>query len=191
MAARMKISCRPRLLVLCLLVLAGGAAQAGSYNLVISKSERLLQVREGDKVIKAYHIAFGKGGKGAKREMGDNKTPVGIYHIIGFKPDSKFYYFMQLDYPNLIDAWHGYMDRLISARQFKAFAVAYRFGEAPPQDTMLGGYIGIHGIGEVTRKKLEIHSVFNWTDGCIAMKNREIHDLRRFVTLGTRVTITE
>lgn len=191
MASRVKISCRTHLLVLCLLILAGGAAQAGSYSLVISKSERLLKVREGDKTVKAYHIAFGKGGKGAKREMGDNKTPVGIYHIISFKRDSKFYYFMQLDYPNLIDAWHGYMDRLISASQFNEIAVAYHDGGLPPQDTMLGGYIGIHGIGKVTPKKLEIHSVFNWTDGCIAMKNREIHELRRFVTLGTRVTITE
>lgn len=176
--------------VLCLLVLSAGTVRAAQYDLEVSKSERLLKVKQGDKVIKIYHIAFGRGGKGGKREMGDNKTPQGSYRIVNFKPDSKFYFFMQLNYPNLTDAWHGYKDRLISAGEFKQIASAYRYGEVPPQDTMLGGYIGIHGIGEVSRKKLDIHSRFNWTEGCIALKNEEIRDLRRYVSIGTRVFIT-
>jgi murein L,D-transpeptidase YafK len=177
--------------VLCLLILSAGTARAVQYDLEVSKSERVLKVKQGDKVIKVYHIAFGRGGKGNKHEMGDNKTPVGSYRIINFKPDSKFYYFMQLNYPNLTDAWHGYKDRLITAREFKLIASAYRYGDVPPQDTMLGGYIGIHGLGKVSQEQLDIHSRFNWTEGCIAMKNEEIRDLRRFVSIGTRVFISD
>lgn len=177
--------------LIALLLTAAVPAAAGTYDLVISKSNREMKVMQGDRVVKIYHIAFGKGGKGDKREMGDNKTPDGSYRIVSFKPDSKFYYFMQLDYPNLVDAAHGYRDRLISARQFREIATAYHDGAVPPQDTMLGGYIGIHGIGDVTGRKLKIHSAFNWTDGCIALKNEEIRDLRRYVSLGTRVIINE
>lgn len=175
--------------VLGLLVLFAGAVRAAHYDLEVSKSERVLRVKQGDKIIKIYHISFGRGGKGSKREMGDNKTPQGSYRIIGFKSDSKFYYFMQLNYPNLIDAWHGYKDRLISAREFKLIASAYRYGDVPPQNTMLGGYIGIHGLGTVNKEQLDIHSRFNWTEGCIAMRNEEIRDLRSYVSIGTRVFI--
>lgn len=178
------------LLLICLFLVSATVA-ADPFDLEISKSARVLKVKKGDKVIRLYHIAFGKGGKGGKREMGDNKTPVGSYRIINFKSDSRFFYFMQLNYPNLVDAWHGYKDRLISAREFKEIAEAYHDGDAPPQNTMLGGYIGIHGIGEVTRKKLDIHSAFNWTDGCIALKNEEVNELRRYVSIGTRVVISE
>jgi murein L,D-transpeptidase YafK len=187
---QMKTRYTIRFTVLSLLILSVGAVQAAQYNLEISKSEGVLKVKQGDKIIKVYHIAFGRGGKGSKREVGDNKTPQGSYRIVGFKPDSKFYYFMQLNYPNLIDAWHGYKDRLISAREFKLIASAYRYGGVPPQDTMLGGYIGIHGLGMVSKEQLDIHSHFNWTEGCIAMKNEEIRDLRRYVSIGTRVFIT-
>ena len=185
MKMRLAIPCT----VLCVLMLAAGTVRAAQYDLEVSKSERLLKVKQGDRTIKTYHIAFGRGGKGSKREMGDNKTPQGIYRIVSFKADSKFFYFMQLDYPNLTDAWHGYKDRLISAQDFLRIATAYRDGALPPQNTMLGGYIGIHGIGEMTRRKLAIHTRFNWTEGCIAMRNEEIRDLRHYVSIGTRVII--
>lgn len=190
MLSRIKTRCGYCLLLACLF-LVSATVTADPFDLEISKSDRILKVKKGDQVIKLYHIAFGKGGKGSKREVGDNKTPVGSYRILGFKSDSKFYYFMQLNYPNLVDAWHGYKERLISAREFKKIAVAYHDGDMPPQNTMLGGYIGIHGIGDITRKKLHIHSAFNWTDGCIALKNDEINELRRYVSIGTRVVISE
>ncbi|HSR62402.1 MAG TPA: L,D-transpeptidase [Gammaproteobacteria bacterium] len=161
------------------------------YKLVISKSEQQLSVVMNDKVIKEYRIAFGKGGKGTKRRLGDKKTPVGVYKIIDFKDDSRFHYFMQLDYPNLLDAWYGYKNSVISAREFKAIANAFRTKKKPPQDTKLGGYIGIHGLGETNDQKLMIHNDFNWTQGCIAITNEQINDLRQYVTIGTQVIIEE
>jgi len=161
------------------------------YALEVSKSRNELLIKDGDAIIKRYHAAFGRGGMGTKRRRGDDITPVGAYRIMEFKADSPFHFFMLLDYPNLVDGWHGYRNRTIDASQFKAIATAYRAGVAPPQNTELGGYIGIHGIGEISPKKLDIHRNQNWTRGCIALRNEEVNELRAYVTRGTRVIIRE
>ena len=59
------------------------------------------------------------------------------------------------------------------------------------QNTPLGGAIGIHGIGEITEEKLEIHRTINWTKGCIALTNDEIDDLLHYIGVGTKVVINE
>ncbi len=59
---------------------------------------------------------------------------------------------MQLDYPNLNDAWYGYKNKIIDSAEFKKIANAYKQRRIPPQDTELGGFIGIHGIGNTTEK---------------------------------------
>jgi len=161
------------------------------YALLIFKSEQRLNVVKGERTVKQYRIAYGKGGKGTKREIGDKKTPVGVYKIVDFKNDSRFHYFMHLDYPNLLDAWYGYKNRIISANEFKRIAHAVKYREKPPQDTRLGGYIGIHGLGNTTESKLRIHDEINWTEGCIALTNEQIDDLKKYVTIGTKVVIRE
>ena len=96
---------------------------------------------------------------------------------------------MQINYPNLLDAWHGYRNGLISASEFRTIAQAYKNTKMPPQNTALGGYIGIHGLGETNVEKLRIHATQNWTEGCIALKNQEIDELRHYVSIGTPVSI--
>ncbi len=166
-------------------------AKDDAYDIVISKSKQELSIINGNKTIKNYRIAYGKGGNGTKRLLGDKKTPVGVYKIVDFKGDSKFYYFMHIDYPNLLDAWYGYKNKVISAEEFKDIANAYKTKQTPPQDTPLGGYIGIHGLGEMTEQKLLIHNGHNWTEGCIALTNEQINDLRKYVDIGTKVVIKE
>ncbi|MDZ7736419.1 MAG: L,D-transpeptidase [Gammaproteobacteria bacterium] len=62
----------------------------------------------------------------------------------------------------------------------------------PPQNTALGGYIGIHGIGEVNDEKIMTFTQGqNWTAGCIALTNEQISELRQFVSIGTRIVIRE
>jgi murein L,D-transpeptidase YafK len=164
-------------------------ALEGNYLIVITKSTRELVVMQEDRVIKKYMIAYGKGHGLTKRQIGDYNTPTGSYRIVKFKPDSKFFFFMQLDYPNLLDAWYGYKDNIISSTDFRDIAAAFKNHQAPPQDTRLGGYIGIHGLGEVNADALKIHQTGNWTDGCIALKNEEINELRRYVSIGTSIII--
>ncbi len=178
-------------LLVFLLLLLGPLVQASEYQILISKKNKELVVEKSGEIVKKFHIASGKGGKGTKRRQGDSKTPLGVYRISKFKESSRFHYFIQLDYPNLIDAWYGYKNKTIDAKDFKRIASAYKKREAPPQDTELGGFIGIHGLGVENDEKLTIHEEINWTEGCIALTNAEINDLRKFVDVGTAVIIKE
>ena len=162
-----------------------------AYSLEVSKSSQELVVKNGDQIIKRFNISVGRGGDGTKRKIGDNKTPIGTYKIVDFNEDSRFHFFMLINYPNQRDAWHGYIDNLINARQYKQIVTATQNNILPPQNTELGGYIGLHGIGEVTEDKLSIHNKGNWTEGCIALTNEEISELRKYVTIGTSIEIKE
>ena len=175
----------------CILQSSYSLAQDDSVDIHIDKTNQVLTVQRGDTVIKSYRVATGKGGHGTKRIIGDKKTPIGVYKIIDFKDDSKFHYFMQLDYPNLLDAWYGYKNKVISASEFKKISMAYKNDGKPPQDTRLGGYIGIHGIGVENTQKLQIHEDINWTDGCIALTNEQVNELKKYVGIGTKVIIKE
>ena len=174
-----------------LIVFCQGAAAAAPYTIEISKSDRILVVKQNEKTIKQYNIAHGRGGKGTKIRSGDKKTPTGTYRAIDFKTNSKFHFFIQLNYPNPLDAWRGYRNEVISGAEFKQIIQAYKRKSLPPQSTGLGGYIGIHGIGRMTDEKNRIHEAHNWTEGCIAVKNEEINELKRYITLGTKVVIRE
>ena len=164
---------------------------AEGYQVIVHKNNKELILKKSNDIVKKYHIATGKGGKGTKRERGDSKTPLGVYRISKLNKSNRFYYFIQLDYPNLIDAWYGFKNEVIDGGDFKRIDNAYKKREFPPQDTNLGGQIGIHGIGKTTKKKLAIHEDLNWTDGCIALTNNDIKDLMKYIKVGTTVVITE
>ncbi|MGD9601470.1 MAG: murein L,D-transpeptidase family protein [Gammaproteobacteria bacterium] len=165
--------------------------RADIYSLEILKSKRQLLVKQGSRVARRYTAAVGSGGLGDKRIRGDHKTPVGVYYITGFNDESSFDLFMRLNYPSLKDGFFGLKRALISRSEFDRIVDAQRQDALPPQDTPLGGAIGIHGIGEETADRLEIHRLLDWTQGCIALTNREIRELRGFVDIGTKVVIRE
>lgn len=198
MIKRMKLSLPQSSRIVCcslmaawLLLSAQSYAYGDEYDIIITKSRQELAIKKGEETIRQFRVAMGMGGGGSKRELGDKKTPVGIYKIIDFKGDSRFHYFMQIDYPNLLDAWYGYKNSIISASEFKQIALAYKTRQKPPQDTRLGGYIGIHGLGDENDEKLQIHKDFNWTNGCIALTNEQINELKQYVAIGTKVIIKE
>ena len=174
-----------------ILIVLCQAAAAAPYSIEISKSDRILVVKQNKKIVKKYNIAHGRGGKGTKIRLGDNKTPTGTYRAIDFKTNSKFHFFIQLNYPNPLDAWRGYRNEVISAAEFKQIIQAYKRKTLPPQSTGLGGYIGIHGIGLMTAEKSRIHEAHNWTEGCIALRNEEVNELKKYIALGTKVVIRE
>ena len=174
-----------------ILIVLCQTAAAAPYSIEISKSDRILVVKQNKKIVKKYNIAHGRGGKGTKIRSGDNKTPTGTYRAIDFKTNSKFHFFIQLNYPNPLDAWRGYRNEVISAAEFKQIIQAYKRKTLPPQSTGLGGYIGIHGIGLMTAEKSQIHEAHNWTEGCIALRNEEVNELKKYIALGTKVVIRE
>lgn len=159
------------------------------FELEIHKSKRVLLVKQGTRIARRYVAATGRGGLGDKRIRGDNKTPEGVYYITGFNEDSAFDMFFRLNYPNAKDGYFGLKRDLIDRDDFSRILDAQRQDRLPPQDTPLGGAIGIHGIGEENHDRLHVQRWQNWTQGCIALTNREIRELRRFVDVGTRVVI--
>lgn len=177
--------------VLVALVFSVCSVQASSFQLEVIKSANELLVKEGNDIIKRYRIASGKGGHGTKTRSGDSKTPVGSYKIVEMHDQTRFHFFMHINYPNSLDAWYGYNNNLINGREFKEIVSAIKSEDLPPQNTALGGSIGLHGIGVVTDEKLSIHDRLDWTEGCIALTNEEISELRQFVSIGTTIIIRD
>ena len=159
------------------------ANASDEYTIIVKKNDKELILKKSNTIVKKYHIATGKGGKGTKRKRGDSKTPIGVYRISNLKKSNRFHYLIQL--------WYGFKNEIIDGLDFKRIALAYKKREFPPQDTKLGGQIGIHGIGKITKQKLAIHQDLNWTDGCIALTNHDINDLMKYIDIGTMVVIKE
>ncbi len=132
------------------------------------------------------HLAFGNRGVGKKRIEGDGITPTGEFKIAWINYHSRFLLFFGLDYPTLPYATEAYRMGRINTLDYLRIKNAINQGKLPPQNTPLGGAIGIHGIG---RGSFNIHRKINWTDGCVAMDNWQIKKLAQWVGIGTRVVI--
>ncbi|KGM06863.1 hypothetical protein LP43_1356 [Methylophaga thiooxydans] len=176
---------------LSLLVWQQPVKATGNYELVIKRSEKRLLIQKDGEVLRSFHVALGSGGRKAKMKSGDRLTPLGKYHITQVRDSDRFHMFIQLDYPSVRDAITALKEDRISKAQYRKILDAHIFGNLPPQNTPLGGAIGIHGIGVETKDKLEIHEIADWTKGCIALRNDEIEQLTKYISKGTQVTITE
>lgn len=153
----------------------------------VDLSARVLRVYKGYVPVKTLsHIAFGASGSEALRLQGSNQTPVGEFRVDRINHQSRYRLFFGIDYPNKAVADQALEKGLIGQRDHQ-YIHRYidRHGKAPA-DTVLGGYIGIHGLGQSDR---EIHELFDWTQGCVAVTNEEIDALSRYIGLGTRVII--
>ncbi|MFA7098089.1 MAG: L,D-transpeptidase [Gammaproteobacteria bacterium] len=169
-----------------LLIAAIAHADTSPWLLVDTAARSLSVIQDGVIREQFNNIAYGSGGVADVRLRGERKTPRGEFRIAWVNEKSPFRLFFGFDYPNIdyskkalqsgrID-WDTYVDILLaSARQ-----------RVPPQDTILGGHIGIHGLG---RANPDIHQEFNWTEGCIALTNEQIERLSHWVRIGTRVVI--
>ena len=162
-------------------------AQAEGVWILIDTGALTLSVMEGDSALRTFeNIAIGSNGATLDKRTMDEKTPLGDFRINAVKYNSRFHLFLAIDYPTMEHARRALEDGRISHEEYQALQAAWKRGEPPPQNTGLGGLIGIHGIGE---GDMEIHSRFNWTNGCVAITNEEIDELAGLVGIGTRVTI--
>ena len=187
-----------RLLILfvSLTILLVGNSQAkmnydDNISLLLSHSEHMLYVKKGDFILKSYKVALGSGGRGGKIQEGDGRTPIGQYLITEVRDSQRFHLFMGINYPNIKDAKRALTNKLITRQDYRAVLDAHIFGRKPPQDLILGGAIGIHGIGTETKEKINIHQNIDWTEGCIALRNDEVEELSRYVSVGTAINIIE
>ena len=126
----------------------------------VDKSERRMELLRGGKVIKTYRILLGDAPVGHKTRQGDERTPEGRYRITFRNDKSRYHLSLRVSYPNAADS-----------------AQARKRGVDP------GGDIMIHGGTPPGYAR-------DWTDGCIALTNREIEEVWRLVPVGTAITIS-
>ena len=122
---------------------------------------------------------------GPKQVRGDLRMPEGEYRIAGPARESRFHRFLPIDYPAPADAARGLAEGRISQAEHDAILAAHRAGRMPPQDTALGGWLGLHGEGRRWRG----HGELDWTEGCVALADPDIERLAPLAPPGTPVRI--
>jgi murein L,D-transpeptidase YafK len=154
-------------LLLTFAALSALAAVHGKVDRVlVLKSEHKLLLLNGERVIKSYGIAIGRGGLSPKQQQGDRRTPEGVYEIDRHNRNSGFHRALHISYPNEADRERAQM-----------------LGVSP------GAEIMIHGITNGFGWMGPRHRISDWTDGCIAVTNREIEEIWSLVPDGTPVEI--
>jgi murein L,D-transpeptidase YafK len=169
------------------LAAASACAESSDVWLLVETEPRVLKVMQGDAEMEVFpRVAIGARGADTDKSRGDKKTPLGEYRIGWVNENSKFHRFLGLTYPNVDNAKRAYRDGIIGEETVRTIMRAEMEEGIPPQNTALGGQIGIHGLGAADR---QIHDVFDWTSGCIALTNDEIDRLYKWVRKGTLVVI--
>lgn len=135
-------------------------------KVLVEKSKRKLYLMSGKNIIKTYNISLGKKPVGHKVMEGDKRTPEGLYWIDWRKQSSKFNLAMHISYPNPRDV-----------------AQAKKQGVSP------GSMIMIHGTPIDPEYPEWYFRGLNWTDGCIAMMNRDMKEVWSLVKDGTLIEI--
>lgn len=174
--------------LLVLLPLDTGAAEKDdNIWLLVETGPHVLKVMEGDRDLEVFErIAIGRHGVGLFKERGDNKTPLGEYHIGWINKKSRYHKFFGFTYPNRENAERAYEMGIIGPDTYRSILRTGADAAIPPQNTPLGGQIGIHGLG---RANPAVHQTFDWTQGCIAVTNEQIDRLSAWVKKGTLVII--
>ncbi len=132
----------------------------------VHKAERRLVLLAGGLPLFEYDISLGSEPVGPKRERGDGRTPEGRYWIDWRKVDSDYHRALHISYPNEADR------RRAAAR-----------GVDP------GGSIMIHGLPNGLGLIGAAHTLVDWTDGCIAVTDREIEEIWEWVRDGVPIDI--
>ena len=162
-------------------------------KIVISKSRQTLEFFKNGSHKKSYRVCLGLNPTGPKRVQGDSKTPEGDYFVCYKSAASRFHRFLGISYPGSHDAQAAFEAGLICLDERDAIIDCIRKGEAPPWNTPLGGWVGIHGYPSGAYESkwalLLYPKPHNWTDGCVALWNFEIEELYGSVRLNTPVRI--
>jgi murein L,D-transpeptidase YafK len=141
-------------------------AQAHADRIVVHKKARTMELIHAGQVIKTYKIALGGEPVGPKTRQGDHRTPEGVYVIDSRNAKSQFNRSLHISYPNAADRER-----------------ARKLGVAT------GGDIYTHGLPHGYGFVGSAHHARDWTDGCVAVTDREIEEIWGLVENGTPVEI--
>ena len=140
--------------------------EARADHVLVVKSQRTLTLFREGRVLKSYKVALGGSPIGPKLQQGDHKTPEGSYTLDRRNDKSRFYRSIHISYPDEKDR-----------------ANAAKLGVAP------GGDIFLHGLPNGFGWLGGSHLAADWTDGCIAVTDREMDEIWRAVPNGTAIEI--
>ena len=182
------MSTATRWLLACLLVLVQTlAAGADTTRVVVDTVSQTLTVMRGPEAILSLEgIAIGRAGVSGGKYRGDNRTPLGRYSITSIRDSDRFHRFIALSYPNDVDAERALDEGAIDRATRDRIVAAIDADRPPPQNTVLGGHIGIHGLGGGDP---DIHATLNWTRGCVALTNAQVDQLLPWLRIGMVVEI--
>ena len=153
------------LLSLPLLSLANTILPTADEVQVVKSKRKMYLIRHGE-VYQEYRISLGYSPIGHKAQEGDKRTPEGRYVIDYRNPQSRFHLSLHINYPSEND--------LQSASDN---------GVSP------GGEIFIHGLPNGMEHQSIEFKGRDWTDGCIALTNKEIMQFWTLVKDGTPIEI--
>lgn len=141
--------------------------KSGGNSIIIDKFSRKLYIYQKGVRKLEFNAELGKNWVGDKRVKGDHATPEGMYKVAK-KLDSrktKYHKALLLDYPNAEDV-----------AKFKAEIA----NGTLPASAKIGGLIEIHGNGG---------KGIDWTEGCVALTDKEMDIVFKYAVPGTPVTI--
>ena len=156
------------LLIVLLLILQtvnGESEQKADAVLVIKSENRLYLMNKGERIA-SFPVTFGAEPTGHKQAKGDERTPEGHYTLDYKNKNSDFYKSIHISYPNAKDREN-----------------ARRLGVDP------GGDIMIHGQANGWEWASPLVQLFSWTNGCIALSNRDMDRVWEAVDPGTPIEI--
>ena len=134
--------------------------------IIVNKEDRNIILFNNGKELKKFSISLGFEPLGTKIKKGDGKTPEGLYHIEEKLNKSLFYLALKISYPNPWDIRR-----------------ALNLNLHP------GGQIMIHGLPNADYD-LKYHNKLNdWTEGCIAVSNKEMLYLWKNIEKGVPILI--
>lgn len=143
------------------------STKGGGSAIIVNKERKEVALYRNGVRARTYRADFGKNMLNDKRVAGDGATPEGRYRVTAKRGRGQTIYYkaLMLDYPNAEDR--------------RRFAEAKKAGRIA-RGARIGHLIEIHGDGGRDA---------NWTQGCVALANRDMDDLFERVSVGTQVTI--
>ncbi|MDF3032057.1 MAG: hypothetical protein K0R03_2615 [Moraxellaceae bacterium] len=142
------------------------AARELADRVLVDKSERRLYLYRKQTLLAAFPVAFGANPRGHKQQEGDERTPEGRYVLDYRKADSAYYKSIHISYPAARD-----------------IAAAKKRGVPP------GGFVMIHGQRNGFGWAAFLTQRFDWTNGCIALRNADMEVVWQSVQAGTPIEI--
>jgi murein L,D-transpeptidase YafK len=153
-------------------IVESGHLDKSKIFLLIDKSDFKMYVRIGSQILKDYPVVFGKNTVDDKLMQGDNCTPEGTFYMISKYPHKEWSKFIWLNYPN---------------EESRRKHNAAKMNGQIPKNAKIGGEVGIHGVPK--GMDFLIITRYNWTLGCISMKNKDVDELYPYILKTTKIEI--